>query len=80
MATGRDKPAVFDDDDLIGMDASRHPVGDEQACSRRRELVDRILNQSFALLVDLACRLVQDQEIGISQEGPCHSDTLALSA
>jgi len=74
-----DDLAVFEDDDLIGTDDRREAVGDDERGSVLGERVERRLDALFGVGVDVAGRLVEDEDGQVLQDDAGDGDALALS-
>lgn len=78
--------ALFDDavarqhQDAVGMADGRQAMGDDQRGSPVRQAQQRLLHRPFALIVERAGRLVEDQNLRILEEGAGDGDALALAA
>jgi hypothetical protein len=75
-----DDAASLEVDDVVGEDDRRHPVGDHQHGGPRAGVAqpgqDRLLHRR----VDVARRVVEDQELGAPNHGTCQGDSLPLTA
>ena len=59
MAAPFNDPAVFQNDDKVGVPYSRETVGDDQAGASLHQLVETLLDKDFATGVDVASRFIQ---------------------
>src|SRR5438445_4307685 len=78
MPAPLDDPASVHDDDDVGVGDRRKPVGDHKAGPPAQEILQRLLNQLLAFRVQVAGRLIQDQDLGSRQDGPGDGQPLAL--
>jgi hypothetical protein len=53
-------------------------MGDKQDGSTRQSLIDGLFNGALQIPIKRAHRLVEDQELRISQDGACQTQTLTL--
>src|SRR6266480_490179 len=65
---------------LVHLEAARKVVGDEEQGHLSLELVDGLGEALRGVLVEIAARLVEDQDLGPLQEGARDRDALALAA
>ena len=75
-----DNPSLIQNDDLVSPPDRRHAMGDNDQRAAGAKRVYRLLNCTFADAIQLACRFIEDQDLGVGQDGPCHCDTLLLPA
>ena len=57
----------------------RQAVGDDQGREPLHEVLESVLHQRFALRVEAARRLIQDQDLGALQDDPSDGHALALA-
>src|SRR5690606_15196818 len=75
-----DDAAAVDDIDAVGVLHRRQAVGDHQGGAAVHQPLQRRLHDGFALGVQRAGRLVQQQDRRVLQEGAGDGDALALAA
>ena len=76
-ADGEDA-SLFHDDDTVGQSQGRGTVRDEDCCSSPEHFGQCVVDELFALHVDVARRFVQDEDRRIAEDGPRESDPLTL--
>ncbi len=67
-------------DDAVGVSERREPVGDDERGAVLDEQVERALDQLLVLGVDGGRGLVQNQQVGVLENGPRDADALPLAA
>jgi len=72
--------AVFDHDDHIGRRDRAQPVGDDKTGAAANEPAERFLDQPFAVGIQVARRLIQDQDSRIGEYRAGDRQPLALAA
>ena len=72
-------PSVFHRDDFIRVHDRREAVGNNQSRAPDHQLVERILNELFALAVECRSRFIQDQDTRVAQEGAGDGEALLLA-
>ena len=80
MAALLDDAAVVHDQDARGALHGRQSVGDDDRGAVGHHPLQRLLHGNFALGIERAGRLVEQQDGGIAQDGPSQRDALALAA
>ncbi len=71
---------LVEDEDAVGADHAREPVGEDEGRAALHQPVERFLDHRLALGVDGRERLVQDQDRRVAQERARDGDALALAA
>jgi hypothetical protein len=74
-----DNPALFEHQDDVGPLHGGKPVGDDERCPADHELVQRLLDKSFAFGVEGRGRLVEDQDLRVFEDGAGDGDALSLA-
>src|SRR5689334_20964350 len=67
-------------EDPVGVADRAEPVGDDETSPRPHEPFQRLLHDGFALRVERARGLVQDEDARVLHEGAGYRDTLPLPA
>ena len=80
MRAGLNTAPVRHHEDPVGLANSRKAVGDHNDGALAGQTGDRSLDAGFALGVERAGRLVEQQERRVRQQRPREGDTLALAA
>lgn len=80
MRTVLDNPTSFEDDDSVHVLEGREPVSNGDDGFAFHDTMKSILNQLFALAVECAGRLVEQENRRGFQDGTSNSDALALSS
>ena len=76
----REHSALVDDDDLLAEEAHlREDVAGEQDRALPLETADQVSDLGHLLGVETDRRLVEDQDLGISEERLCEADALAVA-
>src|SRR5262249_39387710 len=75
-----DNAAGFHGHDEVGMGDGREAVGDDEAGSPLEQVLHGLLDELLALGVEIAGRLVEDQDLRCRQDGAGDGQALALSA
>ena len=70
VAAGVDDLAVVRHDDTVG-------ERDHERSAVARELLEHVEDELFAFDVDLAGRFVEEQDLGVAEDGPGERDALA---
>ena len=73
-------PAVGQDQDLVGMGDRAQAVGDDEARPALHQVAEARLDQPFALGVEVAGGLVEDEDPRVGIQGPGDGEALALAA
>ncbi len=71
--------AMVDNNHIVGVTNRAETVGDDETGSTLHQAQQRFLNASLGAGIDAARRLIQDQDIGVSQDGACNGKQLALA-
>ena len=72
--------ALFDDDDFIRVAYRAQTVGDDDGCAPFEQCVEGLLYEFFALGVEGGCRLVEDEDFGVFENGAGDAEALTLPA
>ena len=80
MAAALDDATAVEHDDLVGMDDGRQPVGDHQGGAAAAHLFQRALDLLLGARVERAGRLVEQQDMGVLQDGAGDRHALLLAA
>src|SRR6478672_8400704 len=80
VGTVLDQAPAFECDDAIHRPYGREPVRDDQNCPPFGNLPHVLLNDTLALIVESARRLVENQNARICDKCPGYSDALSLAA
>ena len=80
VSTSLADATVFDDDDQVGVGDRAQPVCDHKAGAALHQLREALLNESFAVGVEVAGGLIQDQQFRVGQDGACNRQSLSLTA
>ena len=73
-------PALFDDQYLIGAADCGEAMRDDEGRSTLHEVAEAVLNHCLALRVERACRLVEDENAGVGEDGAGDGEALPLTA
>ena len=79
MAALLDNLSVFQHQNRISIADGRQAVSNNQAGASLHQLVQPFLNQYFTACIDVACRLVQDQDTRVGEQHAREGDELALA-
>ena len=71
--------ALFDDDDFIRVAYRAQTVGDDDGCAPFEQCVEGLLYEFFALGVEGGCRLVEDEDFGVFENGAGDAEALTES-
>src|SRR5215471_6474509 len=74
-----DYPSRIEHDNLVGMLNSTDPMGYEQYGSIFAELLQGILDHAFRDQIERVCRLVQNQDLWVSDKGASQGQPLTLT-
>ena len=74
-----DDTALIHDHDEIGIANRGEPVGDHERGAPLHQLRDAALDQRLRLGIDVGGRLVEDEHLGVAEQGARERDQLALS-
>ena len=80
MGAVLDQAAALDGDDAIGHPQRGEPMRDDEHRSALRDLRHVLLNDALALVVERACRLVENQDARIGNQRAGDGDALPLAA
>jgi hypothetical protein len=80
MAAGFDHLAVFDDHDFVCASDGGKPMSDHQNCAASGHTLKRRLDNVFGFRVEVRCRLVENDDARVAQNGSRNGETLSLSA
>src|SRR6516164_9134651 len=80
VASVFDQAAAIERDDAVRRSHGREPVRDNQHRAPLRDLLHVLLNDAFALIIEGAGRLVENQDARVSDERARNGDALALTA
>src|SRR5215218_2405345 len=72
-------PSLVKHDDLIGMHDRAQAMGDDEAGAAGHQAIQALMDQPLAFAVEIAGRLVQNQDPRIRQQGASDSQSLPLS-
>ena len=75
-----DQAAAVDGDDAVGHPHRGEPMRDDEHRSAARDLRHVLLNDALALVVERACRLVENQDARIGNQRAGDGDALPLAA
>ena len=79
MAAELDDAPVVDDGDPVGAASSGEPVGDDHGRATFKHDIERALDLSFGVEVEVAGRLVEDQHTRSGNECSCESEKLTFA-
>src|SRR5215471_373969 len=71
-------PSAFDRDDAVGAAHGREPMCDHHHSASFGDPPHVVLDDVFALVIERARRLVEDQDARIHDQSSCYGDTLPL--
>ena len=80
MAAALDDATVLEDDDLVGVDHRRKPMGDHQRGAALRDLLQALLQRPLGAAVEGRGRLVEDQDRRVLEQDAGDGDPLLLAA
>src|SRR6516162_4414464 len=80
VASVLDQAAAIEGDDAVRRSHGREPVRDHQHRAPLGDLLHVLLNDAFALIIEGAGRLVENQDARVSDECARNGDALALAA
>ena len=80
MAPLFDQPAAIEDENPVRVSQRREPMGDGDRGASTNQNVERVLDALFRFRVDIAGRLVEDQNLGIVQQRAGDRKPLFLAA
>ena len=80
MRAALDDPAAVVDEDLVGPEDGRQPVGDRDGRPALDQALERRLDEPLADGVERRRRLVEDQDPRVLEEDPGDRDALLLAA
>src|SRR5690606_29352697 len=72
--------AAVDDEDPVGVADGAEPVGDDEAGPPLHQPLQRLLDEAFALDIECARRLIENQDPRVLQDRAGDADPLALPA
>lgn len=75
-----DDASAVEDDEAVHAGDGAQAVGDHEGRTSVHQPPQGVLDQEFALRVQRAGRLVEQQDRGVAQDGPGEGDALALTA
>lgn len=73
-------PTLLEHHYEVGMLYGAEAVGDDEGGAARHEAVERLLHKVFALGVERRGGFVEDEDVGIGEDGTSYGETLPLSA
>ena len=73
-----DHPAVLQHDDPVGVADRGQPVRDHEAGAPLEQPRERRLDQPLGVAVDACGRFIEDQDLGIGDQGAGEADQLPL--
>ena len=79
VGTTLHNPALMQYADFVGMLDGTQSVGDSHGGARLHQFLQGILHQTLALGVECRCRLVENEDRRILQDGTSYADTLTLT-
>src|SRR5579885_2851789 len=74
-----DDATGLQDDDIVGSLDGRETVGDHYGGATAQETAQALLHDQFGHGIDVGCRLVEDEDARIGQQGAGEGDELALA-
>ena len=80
MLALRDNPAIIHYHNHIRRDNGAKSMGNYKACPVLHDLLDSFVNFRFTISINLACSLIENQDGGILQNGPCNNNSPQLPA
>jgi hypothetical protein len=78
MVASPDDLAMGDDQHLIGFAGSREAVGNNETGAAPHKSCQSFLQMPFGARVHVAGGCVEDEDVGVGQDGACNSQQLAL--
>ena len=75
-----DKLAFGDDEDLIGVADGREAVGDDEGGAACHEAFEGFVDEALGFAVEGGSGFVEEEDLGIGEDGPGDGDALALAA
>jgi hypothetical protein len=72
--------AMLDDEDLAGVPDGGDAVGDQNGGAPAHDIFEALENALFGEGVDARERVIEDQDLGIAQDGARNGDALLLAA
>ena len=60
--------AILDEEDLVGLENGREPMGDDDRGPARQRALECLLNGAFRVGIQVGGRLVQDDDVGVFEQ------------
>ncbi len=73
-------PPLVHNEDAVGLAHRTQPMRDDEYRATTRDGAHVFLDDALGFIVERTGRLVEDQNAGIGDQGPCDRDSLALPA
>ena len=70
---------VLEDDDQVGVANRREAVGDDERSAAVQQPPECTFDLALRADVDRACRLVENQDARVGEQGACERDELPLA-
>ena len=80
MTATVDDLAFIHDHDFIGIHDGRESMSNDNSRSFPHDLCERLLHMPLAFCIECTGGFVEQQQLGINQNGPCQRQPLALAA
>ena len=80
MGAGFDDAALLHDQDAVGVSDRIETMGDDDGGAADEQAIQGILDEAFALGVEVGGGLVEDEQGRVRQHGPGDGDALTLTA
>ena len=80
VAAGLGDRTVVKHEDPVGVADRAQPVGDHERGPAPQKLIEALLDQPFAFTIEVAGRFIEDEYLGVGEDGPCDRQPLPLAA